>query len=69
MSRTSLLCASLLLCVACGSQAAEPTAQSQSTANAKPPALPELRAPLTELGTWFDSHRSEPRFIAILSPT
>lgn len=69
MSRTSIVCTSLLLCVACGSGAADPAAQRETTAKAKPPALPELRAPLTELGAWFDSHRGQPRFIAILSPT
>ncbi len=69
MSRASMLCVSLLFVAGCGSKAPEPTPQAQSSAEAKPGALPVLRAPLNELRTWFDSHRGEARFIAILSPT
>ena len=67
MVRISMLSASLLLCAACGSKASEPATQAQ--AQEQPAALPELRAPLDELRTWFDAHRGEARFIAILSPT
>jgi hypothetical protein len=69
MLRKTMLGVSVLLVAACGSKAPEPTLQAQSTAQADPGALPVLRAPLDELRTWFDSHRGEARFIAVLSPT
>lgn len=64
MFRRFALLASLLCCVACGSPSTP-----DSKAGPQPGALTELRAPLDELRTWFDSHRNEARFIAILSPT
>jgi hypothetical protein len=59
MLRRSMI--AFLLALACDSKPVE-------TAPAAP-ALPVLQAPLDELHTWFDSHRGEARFIAILSPT
>jgi hypothetical protein len=64
MFRARLMLASLLLCVACGW-----ASKSDSAATTKAAALPELRAPLDELRAWFDAHRGEARFLAILSPT
>lgn len=64
MVRARLLLASFLLCVACGW-----ASKSEPAATTKAAALPELRAPLDDLRTWFDAHRGEARFLAILSPT
>ncbi|MBL8948781.1 MAG: hypothetical protein JNK45_36755 [Myxococcales bacterium] len=64
MIRTSTFLATLLLGLACNS--GTPT---DAGARAQPVALPELHAPLDALRTWFDAHRDEARFIAILSPT
>ncbi len=64
------LCLSLVLAAACGSNAPEATPRAQqSAAQPASDALPVLRAPLPELRTWFDAHRGEARFIAILSPS
>ena len=67
MFRASMLSATVVLCAACGSK--DPAPATQAQAQEQPPALPELRAPLDELRSWFDSHRGEARFLAILSPT
>lgn len=64
MNRRSMLLAPLLLGLACGS-----TPNTDSSARAQPAALPELGGELDALHTWFDAHRGEARFVAILSPT
>jgi hypothetical protein len=63
VDRTILLFA-LLMPLACGSpRRAEPAGAEAG------PELTELRAPLSELHAWFDSHRGHARFLAILSPS